>query len=134
MNSNEAMYRRLIDEAFNQGKLDVIDELVSPDALEHQRGTKPGRQGVKETVTYLRSAFPDFKLTIDSLVADGDRVWAIQRGTGTNLGSFAGKPPSGRQMDITVIDVCRFENGALVEHWGVPDQLGAMLQLGFIAG
>jgi predicted ester cyclase len=130
--SIEAIYRRLIEEGFNQGNLAVADELVAPGAREHQRGSDDGPEGVKKTIKYLRSAFPDFEITIDEVVVSGDKVWARQRGGGTNLGSFAGHPPSGRKAFTDVIDVCRIEDGKIVEHWGVPDQLGMMMQLGYI--
>ena len=130
--SNEALYRRLIEEGFNQGNLAVVDEIVSPDAIEHQRGMKPGQEGVKGTIRYLRNAFPDFSLTIEELVVNGDKVWARQKGGGTNLGSFLGRPPTGLAMKTDVFDVCRFEDGKMVEHWGVPDQLGALQRLGHI--
>jgi predicted ester cyclase len=128
----EAIYRRLIDVGFNEGNLSVVDELVAPGAREHQRGVEDGPEGVKKTITYLRSAFPDFNIAIDEIMVSGDKVWARQRGGGTNLGSFAGRPATGRRAVIDVIDVCRFENGKMVEHWGVPDQLGMMVSLGLI--
>ena len=131
--SNEAIYRRLIEEGFNQGNLAIADELVAPNAREYQRGSQDGPEGVRKTITYLRSAFPDFKITIDEVVVYGDKVWARQKGGGTNLGSFAGHPPTGRQGFIDVIDICRFENGQMVEHWGVADQLGMLMQLGLVA-
>jgi len=132
--SNEAIYRRIIEEGFNQGDLAVVDELVGANAIEHQRGgAGDGIDGVKRTITILRSAFPDFKITIDEVAVVGDKVWARQRGGGTNLGSFAGFPPTGRQAFTDVIDICRFEDGRMVEHWGVPDQLGMMFALGHIA-
>ena len=130
--SNETNYRRLIEEGFNQGNLAVVDEMVAPNAIEHQRGAVSGRDGVVRTITYLRSAFPDFSLTIDELVVAGDKVWARQHGGGTNLGSFMGKPPTGKKASIDVFDVCRFEDGFMVEHWGVPDQLGLLLALELI--
>ena len=133
MTSNEAIYRRLIEEGFNQGNLAVVDELFAPEAREHQRGSESGPDGAKKTITYLRSAFPDFTLTIDELVVAGDKVWARQKGGGTNLGRFAGHAPTGRKAFIDVIDVCRIEDGKIVEHWGVPDQLGMMMALGLIA-
>jgi predicted ester cyclase len=128
----EAIYRRLIEEGFNQGNLAVVDELVAPNAREHQRGSHDGIEGTKETIKYLRSAFPDFKITIDEVVVSGDKVWARQKGGGTNLGSFAGRPPTGIKAFIDVIDLVRIEDGKIVEHWGVPDQLGMMMQLGHI--
>jgi predicted ester cyclase len=130
--SHEAIYRRLIEEGFNQGNLAVVDELVAHAAREHQRGAKDGIEGTKGTINYLRSAFPDFKITIDEVAVIGDRVWARQKGGGTNLGSFAGHPPTGIKAFTDVIDVVRIEDGKIVEHWGVPDQLGMMMQLGHI--
>jgi predicted ester cyclase len=130
--TNESIYRRIIEEGFNQGRLEVADELVAPGAVEHQRGSMDGPEGLKRTIKSLRSTFPDFTITIDELVSIGDKVWARQRGGGTNLGSFAGRPPTGIKAFIDVIDVCRFENGKMVEHWGVPDQLGMMMALGHV--
>ena len=132
--TNEQVYRRLVDEVFNQGRLDVADELVAPDCVEHQRGgLGDGPDGVKRTAKMLRSAFPDFSLTIADLVVDGDKVWARQRAGGTNTGRFFGFPPTGKTADIEVYDSVRIENGRIVEHWGVPDQLGMLAALGLIA-
>ena len=131
--SNESIYRRIIEEGFNQGRLEVADELVAPHGIEHQRGSGDGPEGLKKTISILRSAFPDFTITIDEMVSVGDRVWVRQRGGGTNLGTFAGYPATGKKAFVDVIDVCRFENGKVVEHWGVPDQLGMMMALGHIA-
>jgi len=127
---NIAATRRLIDEGFSAGNLDVCDELVSPDAVENQRGSKPGIEGTKETIRTLRTWFSDFELTIVDLVARGDTVWIRNRATGVNTGSVFGKPATGRRLDITVIDIVRFANGKIVEHWGVADQLGMLIQLG----
>jgi predicted ester cyclase len=131
--TNETLYRRIIEEGFNQGRLEVADELIAPGAVEHQRGSADGPEGVKKTIKILRSAFPDFTITITEVVAVGDKVWAMQKGGGTNDGSFFGHPPTGRKVFIDVIDVCRFENGRMVEHWGVPDQLGMLMALGHVA-
>ncbi|HSS61792.1 MAG TPA: ester cyclase [Candidatus Limnocylindrales bacterium] len=134
MQENEELYRRLIDEGFNRGDLAVADEVVAPGAIEHQRsGMGDGPEGVKRVIGTLRSAFPDFELRIEDLVVDGDRVWARQRGGGTNLGSFFGRPPTGKRVFIDVFDVARFAEGKLVEHWGVPDQLGMLMELGLLA-
>jgi len=128
--NNIAATRRLIDEGFGAGNLGVCDELFSPDSVEHQRGSKPGIDGVKDTIRTLRSWFTDFPLEIVDLVASGDTVWIRNRATGINTGSVMGRPPTGRPFDITVIDIVRFADGKIVEHWGVPDQLGMLLQLG----
>ena len=77
--SNIAAFRKLIEVGFTNGDLTVADELFSPDALEHQRGSKPGIDGVKATITILHEWFSDFQLTIVKIAADGDTVWSLNR-------------------------------------------------------
>lgn len=135
MPNAEHTARRLIEEGFNRGDLDVVDELVSPDLVEHQSfgpGHAPGAEGVKAVIASLRRAFPDFHLTIDAVAVDGDTVWLRMTGTGTNDGSYMGHPPTGRPIRTDVFDVLRIVDGRMVEHWGVPDRLGALLQLGLV--
>jgi predicted ester cyclase len=74
----------------------------------------------------------DFSLTIEDVAVAGDVVWARNRARGVNTGSVMGNPPSGRLVEIDVIDIVRFEDGRVVEHWGIADQLGMMLQLGLM--
>ena len=131
--SPEHIARRLIEEGFNAGDLSVADELTAPDIVEHQNfgpDHAPGAEGVKATITSLRRAFSDFHLAIDDLVVSGDTVWLRLTGTGTNDGSFMGHPPTGRKMRTDVFDVIRVADGRVVEHWGVPDRLGTLFQLG----
>lgn len=129
----ETLVRRLIEEGFNGGNLALTEELVSPDLVEHQDfgpGHAPGAEGVNAVISSLRRAFSDFHLAIDDLAVDGDTVWLRMTGTGTNDGSFMGNAPTGRSMRINVFDALRVEKGRLVEHWGVPDRLAALFQLG----
>jgi predicted ester cyclase len=127
-----AAFRKLIEVGFSGGNLDVVEELVSPDAVEHQRGSKPGVEGTKATITTLHRWFSDFELTIVKLTAEGDTVWSLNRARGVNTGSVMGFPPTGKSFEIDVMDVARFEDGLIVEHWGVPDQLGLLIQLGLM--
>ena len=129
---NKALLLRLIEEGFNKGNLAVVDEIVAKDSKEHQRGNSDGAQGTKEVIETLRAWFPDFRMQAEDVVASADKVWARFVASGTNLGPFMGNRPTGKKMRIDVIDIVRFENGRLVEHWGVPDQLGVMLQLGLL--
>ena len=131
---NAALMRRLIEEGFSKGDLGVVDELVAADCHEHQRGLKTGAEGVKDTIRTLRTWFSDFRLTIEDIAEVGDKVWIRVRGSGTNTGPVMGRPATGRRIEVDVIDIGRFEGGKLVEHWGVPDQLGMMLQLGLVGG
>jgi predicted ester cyclase len=131
--SAETVVRRLIDEGFSQGRLEVADELVADESLEHQNfgpDHAPGAEGVKAVISSLRRAFSDFELTIEDLVVAGDVVWTRNVATGTNDGSFMGRPPTGLPMRIDVFDVLRVVDGKVVEHWGVPDRLGVLMQLG----
>jgi steroid delta-isomerase-like uncharacterized protein len=132
----EVVVRRLIDDGFSQGRLEVCDELVAADIVEHQEfgpNHAPGPEGVKAVIASLRRAFSDFELRIDDLVVAGDTVWIRNTATGTNDGSFMGYPPTGRTIHITVFDVLRVANGRIVEHWGVPDRLGVLHQIGALA-
>lgn len=132
----ETVVRRLIDEGFSQGHLDVCDELIADEIVEHQDygpGHPPGAAGVKSIVTSLRRSFSDFKLEIEDLVVAGDIVWTRNVATGTNDGPYMGHPPSGRTFRICVFDVLRVVGGRVVEHWGVPDRLGVLIQLGAIS-
>jgi predicted ester cyclase len=131
--SPETVARRLIEEGFNHGNLAVAEELSAPELVEHQNfgpHHEPGAAGVKAVISSLRRAFPDFHLEIEDLVVDGDLVWLRMTGTGTNDGSFMGHAPTGKQMRTPVFDVLRIRDGRMVEHWGVPDRLGALFQLG----
>ena len=132
----ELVVRRLIDEGFSQGRLDVCDELIADEIVEHQDygpGHSPGAAGVKAVVTSLRRAFSDFKLEIEDMVVAGDTVWTRNVATGTNDGPYMGFPPSGRRFRIYVFDVLRVVGGRVVEHWGVPDRMGVLSQLGTIS-
>jgi predicted ester cyclase len=122
--------RRLIEEGFSRGDLSVVDEVVAPDCIEHQRGLKPGADGVKDTISTLRRWFDDFSLTIEDAAVVGDMVWLRNKGRGIHAGSIMGNAPTGRAVEADVYDVVRVRDGLIVEHWGVPDQLGLLIQIG----
>lgn len=121
---------RLLLKGFGQGDMSVLDEVVAEEFIEHQQGLPQGREGLKNVIRTLRQSFPDLSYTVIQMVADEDKVWGHFRSRGTNEGSFMGQPPTGKTMEIDVIDIARFEDGMMVEHWGVPDRLGVLLQLG----
>ena len=133
MSDPGTVLRRLIDEGFSQGDLDVCDEIVADNVVEHQSfgpDHADGPEGVKAVIRSLRAAFSDFRLEVQDLVVEGDVAWSRNAGSGTNDGPFMGNPPTGRRMRIEVYDVVRVRDGKIVEHWGVPDRLGALFQLG----
>lgn len=127
-----SLFRRVIEEGFTKMQFDVFDQIISPDIVEHQPGMGAGPEGVKGAVTYLHSVFPDFTLTVEDITYDGEKVWARLRARGTQQGPHMGMPPTGKPIDITVFDICRFVDGKIVEHWGVPDRFTIMEQLGML--
>ena len=129
---NKAVFRRVIEDGFNNGNYDALDECFPPRYAEHQFDLPATLAEFKGSIRFLRETFAPFSLTIEDIVADGDKVWARMTGRGTDSKGLMGRPPTGRSFTITVIDVCRFENGKIVEHWGVPDRFHQMVQLGLI--
>lgn len=132
---NKALIRHIVEEIFNQGNMSRADEFLATNFVEHEElppGISRDREGVKQLTTMLRSAFPDFKATIDDIVAEGDKVVIRQTWSGTHKGEFMGVPPTGKSVSFGVIDIVRIAGGKCVEHWGQMDSMGMMQQLGAI--
>ena len=131
---NKALTQRIYDEVFSAGKIDVVDELVAEDVVEHEEfpGIPPGREGMKQFVRMIKDGFPDLSFTPQDVIAAGDRVVARVRITGTHRGEFIGIAATNKNVDVQAIDILRLENGKVVEHWGVTDQLAMMQQLGVV--
>jgi len=132
---NEAVARRWYDEAINEGKLDVIDEIAAPDIL-HHGGTFPDSEGpdsVKGVLGALRTGFPDVKHTIEDVITEDDLVVVRWTATGTHTGEFQGVAPTGKQATWTGVGIFRFECGKIVEDWSEVDGVGRLQQLGVMA-
>jgi len=134
--ANIARFQRLVDEGLNQGKLAVMDEVLSPTVVDHQfygPGYPPSRGGVKGLTAALRTAFPDLHAEAPTLVAtnDGTQTFAIIKTTGTNTGPYLGQAPTGRKISLDIEESARWENGKMVEHWGVADNIGLLTQMGY---
>jgi predicted ester cyclase len=125
----KALAERMPTEVFNQGKLEVIDEIVHGVPLP---GASPDREGLKAMVSLIRRAFPDLHNSINNVIGEGDLVATHVTSTGTMKGELAGMPPSGKQATWDAIHIVRFRDGKLAEHWVVQDQLGMLQQLGFM--
>jgi predicted ester cyclase len=130
--ANQAVFRRVIDEGFNKGNMQALDECFASNYIEHQFDLPSSLEEFKGSIRFLRETFAPFSLTIEDIVADGDKVWARMTGRGTDAKGVMGRPPTGKSFTITVFDVCRFENGKIVEHWGVPDRFHQLAQLGLL--
>ncbi len=131
---NKALNRRFVEEVINQGNLDVIEELLDPGAVDHAAppGFATGREGAKQFAAMMRSAFPDLHLTIEDMIAEGDKVVMRSTWSGTHEGEFMGIPATGRRVTVSGIDISRVADGRMVEHWGQFDALGLMQQLGAV--
>ncbi|MDQ6928306.1 MAG: ester cyclase [Actinomycetota bacterium] len=137
MTDDAANYRRIPLEIFNEGKFDLIDELMADDYVEHMElppGVPTGRDGFKMFVTALRQGFPDFRFDVLQQFQDGDMHTGYIRAHGTMSGEFMGMPPSGKSASWEEIHIGRMVDGKLTEHWGVIDRLSMMQQLGFMPG
>jgi predicted ester cyclase len=121
-------------EIFNQGKLQLIDELYAPDYRDRsaQPGMAPTREGFKQFVTSLRTAFPDLHYTIDDSIESGEKFVTRLTASGTMRGEFAGMPATNKHATWTEIHIVRVNNDLVVEHWGLIQELGMMVQLGVI--
>lgn len=123
--------RRLFDEAFNHGNLDVIGELIHPDLVYHSpEGDILGLEGARQLVIGLRSDFPDFRVTAEDVLAEGDKVVVRFTDRGTYQGDDFGVAATGKQVSWTGVDIFRIADGKIIEGWGVGDMLGLMRQLG----
>jgi predicted ester cyclase len=127
--------RRIFDEGFATGDSSVAERLCSPDLVTHQFGLAgTGAQAVQHVGNAMRDlhgVVPDISFTIEDHVEVGDTIWVRVRARGTATGPFFG-PPSGRSIDITVLDVARVVDGRIVEHWGVPDRFAMLAQTGVL--
>ena len=115
---NKALFERVIEEVFNKGNLAVADEIIAPDFIDNDPnpGQEPGLAGFKAMVGVFRTAFPDIHVTIEDLIAEGDKVVGRFTTHGTQQGEFAGIAPTGKQVTVKEIHIVRIVNGKEVEH------------------
>ena len=129
---NKAIVRRFNEEFIQNGKLEIYDEVVSPDFHNHTAhdGRNPGPEGARYFFTQvLRPAFPDITVKIEDQFADGDVVITRKSYEATHQGPFMGVPPTGKRVGFAVIDIIRLRDGKYVEHWANADMMGLMQQL-----
>ena len=128
--------KRYFDEVWNQGKLDVLDELLADTYINHTPSAghpPPGPDGLKPIVAAMRRAFPDLHFTIEDVIAGPDSVVIRTTMTGTHDGDLFGIPPTHRKVRVMQIQIERVKNGRIMEHWRVTDELTLMRQLGVVA-
>jgi len=131
---NKAVARRIVEEVWNKKNLDAIDELIAADYVDHTLppGGPSGRDGAKAFIGMYVKAFPDVKITIEDMIAQGDKVVTRWSATGTHTGELMGIPATGKRINVTGLDITRYSGGKSVEFWGQFDLMGMMQQLGVI--
>jgi steroid delta-isomerase-like uncharacterized protein len=131
---NKSVYLRFAA-AVNQRNLDALDPLVAPNWINHgaDPNEPPGAERFKRIFAEFIAACPDFQITVEDQLAEGDKVMVRWHDTGTHTGSpLLGVPPSGKAIVLTGIDVLRLKNGQIIERWSESDQLYLLQTLGII--
>jgi steroid delta-isomerase-like uncharacterized protein len=131
---SKATMRRYLG-VFEQGNIELLDELLAPDYTNHSPATPDlptGPEGVKAVVSMFRSAMPDLRVLVEDMIAEGDKVATRYTLEGTHEGELFGVPPTGRRLSIKSITVERVSDGRIRDHWRITDTLDMMQQLGVI--
>jgi steroid delta-isomerase-like uncharacterized protein len=128
---NKAMVHR-IEEAVAKGDLEALDDLYAADVVDHNPFPEqaPGLEGLKQKVSALNEAFPDQKLSVDFLVAEGDTVVDHWTASSTHRGELMGISPSNNEVVVTGISIYRFKGGKVAEEWTEFDGIGMLAQMG----
>ncbi len=129
LETNKSVVRGFI-EAYNEQKIELIDNFVSQDYVDHSNNI--GREGLKQLIAMGVNAFPDWHETIEDIIAEGDKVWVRLSYTGTHKGEFMGLPPTGKKITSKAVDIYRIANGKLAEYWNVTDNVNIFKQIGAI--
>lgn len=133
---NKTISRRVGEEGFGGGQMDVIDELVADDFVNRDETVPPdlppGREGLKALAQGYLAAFPDLAFTIEEQIAEGDLVVSRWTATGTHQGDLMGIPATGKQVRVTGVTIDRIQGGKIVETWTSWDRLGLLQQLGVV--
>ena len=130
---NKAAVRRMYD-AINGGNLDALRNSMTDDFVEHEQqpGLTPNKEGVIQFFTGVLAAFQGFRMDIDSVIAEGDRVSVLATASGKHVGEFMGVPATAKDISVPLADFFRVDGGKVVEHWGVMDSGAMMMQMGVV--
>ena len=135
LQENKALVRRFVEEVQCQHNLAALDELFSPDFVDHSGTTNPPTlEGSRQFFSMMFAAFPDMRFTIRQQIAEGDKVLTHKTFHGTHRGPFMGIPATGKEVSFDVMDIFTVTDGKITEHWTVGDMLSMMQQLGVVPG
>jgi len=124
---------KYIEEVWNRGNLGSLADMTTADFTYHLGGQPPrDREGMEQFLAATRTAFPDWRVEIESIVGEGELVAARWRGEVTHLGPFHGLPATGRKISVTGINFYRLDGGKVAQEWEETDSLGMLRQLGML--
>jgi len=132
--TNKVTLQRIFEEAFNKGNLKAADDLIAKTWVYHgaEGMEMKGPEGFKQFVSMYRTAFPDLKITVDDMIAEGDKVATVGTVQGTFKGVMMGIPPTGKRCSSKIIAISRFKGGKEAEVLEIFDRLDMFQQLGII--
>jgi steroid delta-isomerase-like uncharacterized protein len=135
LEANKALVRRLYDEGFNQGNLELVDELVAPDVVTHDPiilDAPTGPDSIRGGIEMIRKAFPDFHVEVLDQLAEGDRVASLLLMSGTNTGDYRRGGATHKKGTMRAFFLWRIADGRLAESWGMADRFQFLQQLGIV--
>jgi len=130
--NNKAVVRGYIETVWNKRRLDLLDKYMSEDVVHHDAPGLDDRESIRNFITTFQNAFPDWKIDIDSEIAEGDLVVLRETMGGTQKNEFMGMPASGKHCSVPGIYQFRVSDGKIAELWGLSDSMSMMQQLGAI--
>ena len=133
---NKAIARSIFEDGLNRGDVDTIANLTAPDFVDHdihvQTGVPGGPEDMRAALIAIRRGFPDIHVTVEDLIAEGEKVVVRNTWRGTHRGEFNGIPATGQRVEITGIVIWRIANGLIAERWATIDTLTLLRQLGVL--
>jgi predicted ester cyclase len=132
---NKRLARRVLTEIYTDGDVELADQLVHPDFVDHEpaHGEQPtGPESVKQTVRRLHATFGDVRFEVQNQIAEGDKVVQLATMSGRHTGPLIGREPTGREFAVRHIYIWRIADDKIAEHWGSRDDLGLLGQLGLL--
>jgi predicted ester cyclase len=133
---NKRLVRRALEEIYTKGDLELANELVHPDFVDHNpaHAEQPtGPENVKQTVRRLQSAFGELRFEVEDEIAEGDKVVQLVTMSGRQTGPLMGREPTGKEFAVRHVHIWRIADDRIVEHWGSRDDLGLLEQLGLLS-
>ena len=134
---HKRLVRRVLEEIYTRGDLELADELVHPEFVDHEPGhaeQPAGPDSVKQTVRRLHGMFAELRFEVEDEIAEGDKVVQLVTMSGRHTGALMGREPTGRAFAVRHVYIWRIADGRIAEHWGSRDDLGLLVQLGLFPG